>query len=121
MDQVLRRITVKTPEHHVEEDLHSVICRIACLQKFQANELWNFSDCRFRSLENDVQINYDLIVTKCVWSNEDCILLAFENTSERKSRLGLLELDRFKDKILASFSHNLRTPLHGMSGMLEIC
>ena len=66
------------------------------------------------------------IVKKCKGFNDDStILITFQNTTEQhkliKSEISKYqELNKFKDNILRSVSHDLRTPLIAIQSNLEL-
>ncbi|KAL4465049.1 hypothetical protein ABPG72_012232 [Tetrahymena utriculariae] len=48
----------------------------------------------------------------CIWSKKPCILLLFLNESLQKKNNHLQQLNQYKDRLLATVSHDLKTPLN---------
>ncbi|CAD8166970.1 unnamed protein product [Paramecium octaurelia] len=67
---------------------------------------------RLTRIQDKVQF-YDTIVQGCLWEGKLCMMLILNNTTDRELRLqNLKELDNYKDNLLASVSHDLKTPLN---------
>jgi signal transduction histidine kinase len=47
-------------------------------------------------------------------------MIALEDISEKVNNLELIELDKYKDNILATVTHDIKTPLNGMIAILEL-
>ena len=61
---------------------------------------------------------YEVKVCTIKWENKACLLLVFNDQSKTKRLMELINLDRYKNEMLASVSHDLRTPLNGVVGMM---
>ncbi|KAL4466118.1 hypothetical protein ABPG74_004355 [Tetrahymena malaccensis] len=48
----------------------------------------------------------------CIWSKKPCILVLFLNESLQKKNNHLQQLNQYKDRLLATVSHDLKTPLN---------
>lgn len=54
------------------------------------------------------------------WENQKAFLILLSDISAVKLAQKLQELDAYKDRLMATVSHDLRTPLNGLLGILEI-
>lgn len=78
-------------------------------------------DLRFLHLENLKHKRfYEIKALKILWENTVCLLLVFTETTDSFRVSELLTLDLYKNQLLASVTHDLRTPLNGLTGMLEM-
>ena len=63
---------------------------------------------------------FQLKFLKLSWNSKPCILLIIEDITESHRIKELRNLDEYKNQLLATVSHDLRTPLNGMLGMMEL-
>ncbi len=64
-------------------------------------------------------VYYDIKIYKCMWENKQSLMVIFTNISEKKQAKILKEIDGYKDDILSTVSHDLKTPLNGILTMLS--
>lgn len=64
--------------------------------------------------------NFDIKVSQIHWQNEKAFLILMSDISARKMVKKLIELDAYKDELLSTVSHDLRTPVNGIVGILEL-
>ena len=63
---------------------------------------------------------FDVKMGRISWQNEPAFLISMNDISAIKMVKKLKELDSYKDRLLATVSHDLRTPLNGIIGIMEI-
>lgn len=57
---------------------------------------------------------FDITITKTTLNNNPSLMLIMTDTSERKKILELRNINEYKDNVLASVSHDLKTPLNSI-------
>lgn len=62
----------------------------------------------------------DIILIHAIINSKPSILLIINDISDRVLNFKLTNLDRFKDRFLQSVSHNLKTPLNSITGLISI-
>ena len=62
---------------------------------------------------------YEMKVAKIRWNDKNCLLVMLSDISKAKKIIELKNLDKHKNQLLASISHDLRTPLNGVIGMVN--
>ncbi|CAD8123350.1 unnamed protein product [Paramecium sonneborni] len=80
-------------------------------------------DCQSKvtlSSKSQVKIisHFEIRVFHCIWENKHSILVIMNDISEKIRLKHLREMDHYKDRLLATVSHDLKTPLNGM--MIDI-
>ncbi|CAK84106.1 unnamed protein product (macronuclear) [Paramecium tetraurelia] len=65
-----------------------------------------------------IKSHFEIRVLHCIWENKHSILVIMNDISEKIRLKHLKELDQYKDRLLATVSHDLKTPLNGM--MIDI-
>ena len=86
----------------------------------------HISDIDFKASQNEESFQFlgeksyfEVKLCKIQWGKKTCLLLIFNDQSKAKRLMELINLDRYKNEMLASISHDLRTPLHGVVGMMN--
>ena len=74
----------------------------------------------FLTNNNPSKCYYEIKIIKVYWEDSICLLLLFNDNTNAFRISELINLDRYKNQLLASVSHDLRTPLNGLNGMLEL-
>ena len=62
---------------------------------------------------------YEMKVAKIRWNDKNCLFVMLSDISKTKKIIELKNLDKHKNQLLASISHDLRTPLNGVIGMVN--
>lgn len=63
---------------------------------------------------------FEIKFAKIFWENHSCLLVLLNDNTNLRKILELQNLDDYKNKLLATVSHDLRTPLHGLIGIFDI-
>lgn len=75
----------------------------------------------FDSMElGDGLLEFDIKIGLINWQNKKAILISFNDISSTKTIINLTEINRNKDIILATVSHDLRSPLNNILGIFTI-
>ncbi|KAL4491441.1 hypothetical protein ABPG72_008097 [Tetrahymena utriculariae] len=88
----------------------------------QNNNSQKLDDQRNRKNQQFQQDNaffFDTQMVRCLWGNEEGILLIFNDISLKIINEKLREIERFKDKMLSTVTHDLKTPLNSIIMILE--
>ena len=72
----------------------------------------------FNSHKN-LQEKVKIYIHEIFWQNDDYVIFRMESLSLEDEVFKLKELNQYKDQILSSVSHDLRTPLNGINFVLE--
>ena len=78
------------------------------------NEVYN---CSYKNERDEIYL-FDIQCKFVHWRNLEVILVVLNDISFKMQSLN--EINQYKDMILATISHNLRTPLNSISGCLEL-
>jgi len=58
-------------------------------------------------------------MVSCLWGDEEGVLLILNDVSLKIINEKLRELERFKDKMLSTVTHDLKTPLNSIIMIME--
>ena len=61
---------------------------------------------------------YEVKLAKITWDDKPCLLAIFNDNTNSKRLIEMINLDKYKNQMLASISHDLRTPLNSVMGMM---
>lgn len=62
----------------------------------------------------------DIVILQANVSTQPCVLVVINDISDRVLNFKLTSLDKFKDRFLQSVSHNLKTPLNSITGLVSL-
>ena len=69
-----------------------------------------------QSSSSSSRIPISLKLSKFRWQRKPWVLILFQDITDHEENKALKELDKLKDKLLASVTHDLRTPLNMVIG-----
>lgn len=111
------------PEPLLKKDLCETIINY---DKISAddNNFMAYEGCLYHSKKEKKEIysetSFDIKLGKIRWKNHSAFLMILTDISPLKLIQKLKEIDSYKDMLLATVSHDLRTPLNCLMGMLEL-
>ena len=85
-------------------------------ERYQSQEKGNQSS----SSEEGMKKAFKVKVFPLLWDDEEAIALLLDDITRQKIITELKTADRNKDLVIAMVSHDLRTPLNGMLGLVDI-
>ncbi|EAR85650.2 ATPase, histidine kinase-, DNA gyrase B (macronuclear) [Tetrahymena thermophila SB210] len=62
---------------------------------------------------------YEMRLVECIWENELCILILMTNISDKIKNDFYKEINHYKDDLINTVTHDLKTPLNGIISILE--
>ncbi|KAL4497320.1 hypothetical protein ABPG72_011255 [Tetrahymena utriculariae] len=62
---------------------------------------------------------YEMRLVECIWENELCILILMTNISDKIKNYFYKEINHYKDDLINTVTHDLKTPLNGIISILE--
>lgn len=80
----------------------------------------NYNSPFLKDASNEKSFYLDIKITNIDWRQEDAILIIINDTSPIFNCKKMQEVTEYKDQVLATFSHDLRSPLSGIVGNLEL-
>ncbi|KAL4503260.1 hypothetical protein ABPG72_000866 [Tetrahymena utriculariae] len=64
--------------------------------------------------KNKKNKTFDLKIIKCMWKKKSSFIVMMTDISKKEQMQRMREIDKFKDKVIDSITHNLKTPLNGI-------
>ena len=130
-------------------DFNSLSISESLLKFFNSDDIQNFDQCnifkmnkiKFHSInimaedidylqqvhqfeDNFVNIDkkhyFELKIVKISWENQPCLLILLNDNTNLRRIIELQNLDDYKNRLLATVSHDLRTPLNGLIGIFDV-
>ena len=74
----------------------------------------------FADPASDIPRIYQVRTFRTFWHSEETIVLIFDDVTDKEAAVYLRMSDTNKDKIISTVSHEFRTPLNGILGILQI-
>ena len=95
------------------------------LNEREINGYQIYKECLLKGFNNDSQFSnisseIDVFLGYIIWKDERAILIALKNNSYKQQIKDLTEINEYKDILLANVSHDLRSPLNSLQGMLNL-
>ncbi|KAL4441634.1 hypothetical protein ABPG74_021566 [Tetrahymena malaccensis] len=77
--------------------------------------------CSFGYYLNEKQekSHFNIIANNIVWEDDSCFLIILKDVSQKMMYDRLQEIDQYKDQLLASVTHELKTPLNGILAIVQ--
>jgi len=109
--------------NHIQKILLSENNLFEILAQIQQNEeKFNFLEYQTTIWSSKAKQDcyFDVKIGKIHWQNQNAFLILMSDITAAKLVKQLKELDEYKDRLLATVSHDLRTPLNGLVGILGL-
>ena len=79
----------------------------------------NIADCKTNEISFSNKFYYEVKIAQILWDGKPCLFIIFNDNTNSKRIIELINLDKYKNQMLATVSHDLRTPLNGVIGMMN--
>ena len=73
----------------------------------------------FNEVSFSKKFYFEVKLARILWDSKPCLFVVFNDNTNSKRLIELINLDRYKNQMLATVSHDLRTPLNGVIGMIS--
>lgn len=82
-----------------------------------------YTNCVFKAHNSDKLLQsylFDVQISKCVWDNQDSLMILFQDITEKIANIRKQEILQFQQKMISSISHNLKSPLNTIMSLSQV-
>jgi len=112
LDNLKTQIVVKDPIEEKEYTFGEIVDRNLQLKKRSFRKYYG------DSLER--KMKYEITFVAADWNGEDSLIVVFNDVTQQELAVTLKAADKHKDNVIAVVSHEIRNPLTGIIGMLNL-
>ncbi|KAL4454304.1 hypothetical protein ABPG74_012261 [Tetrahymena malaccensis] len=117
MKDCQKRITLFQQISDQQDDLMYTNCIYSPIQKDTQNLQSIQKGCNYEQEEK----HFDVHIVDCYEDSQVNIMIVLNDISMKYDNKRLYEMNNYKDKLLATVSHDLKTPLSAMISLVESC
>lgn len=121
----LMEITINNSELNLMDIYNEYIISV---EKTKINEFKSYVGCIYGEKKENIEsveiksclFEFDIKIGLINWKSKKAVLISFSDISSTKKIINLTEINRNKDIVLATVSHDLRSPLNNILGIFTI-
>ena len=61
------------------------------------------------------------MIKKIFWGSNNCYSLIFDDITDKEKVIALEQASKYKDRLISAISHEFKTPINGILGILDLC